>query len=55
MLQIAASKCVVQWGFDETNIDGVSWYTLTLTLTLNLTLTLTHTRTRTLSLTLTIL
>ncbi len=47
LLQIAASERVVQWGFDETTINGVSWYTITLSLplTINRTLTLTLTLT----------
>ena len=41
LLQIAASERVVQWGFDETTIDGVSWYILTLTLAQTIARTLT--------------
>ncbi len=41
MIRVAKCNAVLQWGFDETSLDGTPTLNLTLTLTLLLTLTLT--------------
>jgi hypothetical protein len=43
MIRVAKCNAVLQWGFDETSLDGTPPLNLTLTLTLNLPLTLTCT------------
>ena len=39
MIRVAKCNAVLQWGFDETSLDGTLTLNLTLTLTLILTLT----------------